>query len=201
MKRYNNHPEKPAAAEGTSKETGRTLHTGGKLEVTTKLSRLFNFRIGIGIGVWGLSFVLMPIAHVKLNNNYQLSTFVCVSGLSGSIEELSRQRVLLCRFYLPLQMIIYYQCPLWLWLPCVRVTPARFCTVATFSSDFPIGRPGLVGGLTMRLQSGGNYWDWSGRESRLIADISPLLPEAFLLQGPRGFIVGAQQNINGELVS
>ena len=145
----------------------RTLHTG-KLEVTTKLSRLFNFRIGIGIGIWGLSFVLMPIAHVKLNNNYQLSTFVCVSGLSGSIEELSRQRVLLCRFYLPLQMIIYYQCPLWLWLPCVRVTPARFCTVATFSSDFPIGRPGLVGGLTMRLQSGGNYWDWSGRADWLL---------------------------------
>ena len=73
MKRYNNHPEKPAAAEGTGKETGRTLHTGGKLEVTTKLSRLFSFRIGIGIGIWGLSFVLMPIANdVKLNTGQQL---------------------------------------------------------------------------------------------------------------------------------
>ena len=199
MKRYNNHPEKPAAAEGTGKETGRTLHTE-KLEVATKLSRLFNFRIGIGIGIWGLSFVLMPIAHVKLNNNYQLSTKYClclriVRIYWGTFQTSCSMAAL------SLQMIIYYQCPLWLWLPCVRVTPARFCTVATFSSDFPIGRLGLVGGLTMRLQSGGNYWDWSGRESRLIADISPLLPEAFLLQGARGFIVGAQQNINGELVS
>ena len=151
----------------------------------------------MGFGVWVLFWCQSPMWNWTTTTNYLLLS------VSQDCQDLLRNfpDIVFCVGSLYLQMIIYYQCPLWLWLPCVRVTPARFCTVATFSSDFPIGRPGLVGGLTMRLQSGGNYWDWSGRESRLIADISPLLPEAFLLQGPRGLIVWAQQNINGELVS
>ena len=86
---------KPVAAEGPSKETGRTLHTE-KLEVTTKLSRLFSFRTDIGIGVWVLFWCQSPMWNWTTTTNYLL---VCVSGLSGSIEELSRQRVL-CRLSL-----------------------------------------------------------------------------------------------------
>ena len=85
----------------------------------------------------------MPIAHVKLNNNYQLSASLCLRIVRiywGTFQTSCSVSALY------LQMIIYYQCPLWLWLPCVRVTPARFCTVATFSSDFPIGRLAWLAG-------------------------------------------------------
>ena len=118
---------------------------------------------------WGLSSeVLMQIARCETVQ--QLPTTI-YQFMSQDCQDLLRNfpDSVFCVGSLSLQMIIYYQCPLWLWLPSVRLTPARFCTVATFSSDFPIGRlVAVVGGLTMLLQSGGNCSDWSGRADWLL---------------------------------